>query len=377
MRASVALGVTGFSLIAVTYGMARFSWGLMMPAVVTEIPFSPGVSGIIAASSYMAYCLSALGASLLVARFGPRLPAVTSVVCAAAGLVMLACAFSPLMLATGLFIAGLSSGLASPSLAGAVTRTVSEKKQNLANTVINAGTGAGIIFSVPILLLMPGGWRAACITFGAAALLCLFPVLRYLPDGAQQARVEKIRWRDVFLSQPMMRLAIIAFISGMASAAWWSFGPDILRHHNGVDAKSASMLWLVSGGAGIAGVLTGIMANWLSMKQIYRLSQLAMAAPLILLAYSHSFSWWFIPAVALCGAGYVILSGVLLVWGATSGIVSPAAGVSMAFFMLAAGQVTGSVVFGQIYAQAGAALALTGFALLSLLMMFLTAEKNR
>ena len=49
----------------------------------------------------------------------------------------------------------------------------------------------------------------------------------------------------------------------------------------------------------------------------------------------------------------------------------------MAFFMLAAGQVTGSVVFGQIYAQAGAALALTGFALLSLLMMFLTAEKNR
>lgn len=376
MRASIALGVTGFSLIAVTYGMARFSWGLMMPAIVKDIPFSPGLSGVIAACSYVAYCLSTAGASPLVTRFGPRFPALISAMCAATGLLLLACAVSPLMLAAGLFIAGLSSGLASPSLAGSVTRTVSENHQDMANTVINAGTGGGIILSVPVVLMMPGGWRAACVIFAVLALLCLLPVLRYLPADTQQQSVEKTRWRDVFQNQPMVRLAIIALISGMASAAWWSFGPDILRQHNGVDAKTTSMLWLVSGGAGIAGVLTGAIASFISMKQVYRLSQLAMAAPLLLLAFSHSFSWWLIPAVAFCGAGYVILSGVLLVWGATSAAVSPAAGVSMAFFMLAAGQMAGSVIFGQLYASTGAALALTGFAMLSLMMMFITAEKQ-
>lgn len=62
MRSSVALGVTGFSLIAVTYGMARFSWGLMMPAVMQEIPFSIHLAGIVTACSYISYCLSTAAA---------------------------------------------------------------------------------------------------------------------------------------------------------------------------------------------------------------------------------------------------------------------------------------------------------------------------
>lgn len=33
MNRPIALGITGFSLIAVTYGMARFSWGLMLPDI--------------------------------------------------------------------------------------------------------------------------------------------------------------------------------------------------------------------------------------------------------------------------------------------------------------------------------------------------------
>ncbi|WP_371415053.1 hypothetical protein [Citrobacter sp. CFNIH10] len=58
MNKHVALGMTGFSLIAVTYGMARFSWGIMLPDIRQAIPFTPEVAGIIAACSYVAYCLS-------------------------------------------------------------------------------------------------------------------------------------------------------------------------------------------------------------------------------------------------------------------------------------------------------------------------------
>ena len=63
MKRDVALGVTGFALIAVTYGMARFSWGLMLPDIRQEIPFTPEVAGLIAACSYVAYCLSVFIAS--------------------------------------------------------------------------------------------------------------------------------------------------------------------------------------------------------------------------------------------------------------------------------------------------------------------------
>lgn len=124
MNKQISLSITGFSLIAVTYGMARFSWGLMLPDIRQVIPFTPQVAGFIASCSYGAYCLSIFLASFLIARFGPRIAAILAAIAAAAGLFILASSSQPLTLATGLFIAGLSSGLASPALAGAVNDSI-------------------------------------------------------------------------------------------------------------------------------------------------------------------------------------------------------------------------------------------------------------
>lgn len=368
MKPAIALGVTGFSLIAVTYGMARFAWGLMMPAVMKEIPFSVHLAGIVTACSYISYCLSTAAAPWLVARFGARVSACLAALCAAGGLLLLACAFSPLMLAAGLFIAGLSAGVASPAIASAVGETLPPAQQDSANTAINAGTSAGIMLSVPVLLLLPGGWRAACVAFALLALLCLLPARRYLPADRRAGQKDRAGWRDLIRQRSLLRLAIVAFISGSASAAWWSFGPDILRHHLHLDARASSLLWLTGGGAGIAGALTGAARRALSLVQIYRLSLLCMALPLLLLASLEGFSWWLFPAVALGGAGYVTLSGVLLVYGATATPAAPASGVGVAFFMLAAGQVAGSALFGAAYAGLGASTALLGFAALALAM---------
>ncbi|WLI75613.1 MFS transporter [Kosakonia sp. H02] len=366
MKTSFSLAVTGFSLIAVSYGLARFSWGLMLPAVSQDVPFSSRLAGMLSACSFAAYCLSVTLASLLSKRYGPRLPATVSALCAMAGLLVLAVAASPLFLAVGLFIAGLSAGLASPSLADAVSQAITAQRQTQVNTIINAGTGAGIILSVPLLLFLP--WRTACIVFAVIALLSLVPVWRYLP---QETSKQTQRHESVF-QRRVIRLAIIAFISGMASAAWWSFGPDVLSQHAHVTDKLISILWLVCGGAGILGALTGPVARYIGMRQVYRLSLLFMAAPLVLIAVSHAFSWWLFPAVALCGIGYITLSGVLLVGGAGATPAAPASGVGVVFFMLAAGQVAGSMLFGVLYAQAGAALALITFSLLAGAMVFYT-----
>lgn len=365
MNRPIALGITGFSLIAVTYGMARFSWGLMLPDIRQAIPFSPQVAGGIAACSYAAYCLSVLFASFLTHRFGSRVPALLAAVTAASGLFILAFSSLPLTLATGLFIAGLSSGLASPALAGAVDDTIAPDRQTLVNTVINAGTSAGIILSVPVLFFMPGGWRAACIVFALLALLCLLAAWRYLPGRATRKREQTPSWRDLLRKPGMCRLLMITFVSGIASAAWWSFGPELLTSHTGLDSAVTRVLWLVSGGAGIVAVFTGSAAKRIGMRGVYRVSQIFMAASLLALALIEGFAWWLVPVVAMSGAGYVILSGVLLVQGAVITHPSPAVGVSMAFLMLAAGQVIGSVAFGLLLGMAGAAVALVIFSGLS------------
>ncbi|KDE37022.1 MFS transporter [Kosakonia radicincitans UMEnt01/12] len=363
------LGMTGFALIAVSYGLARFSWGLMMPAVAQDIPFSPCLAGILSACIFAAYCLSISAAATLNKRYGPRFPSAVSALSAAFGLLLLAAAASPVMLGVGLFIAGISAGFSSPSLAAAVSRCVSASRQTQVNTLINAGTGAGIILSVPLLSFLP--WRTACLVFAVIALLCLWPVQRYLPRGAQlQAEARK----GTLFSRGVVRLALIALLSGMMSAAWWSFGPQVLRQQMAVADSLISILWCVCGAAGILGAFTGPIARYIGMRQVYRLALLFMTAPLLLMAFSHAFSWWLIPAVALCGAGYITLSGVLLVRGAEATPATPASGVGIAFFMLAAGQVAGAVILGLIYAQAGVALAFGLFALLGLVLLFFTPD---
>lgn len=369
---TVALGIAGTSLIAVTYGMARFSWGLMLPEVIVDIPFSPQMAGVISACSFAAYCLAIVASSVLDDRFGPRWMAAAAACCAASGLAVIAAAGSPAMLAAGLFIAGLSPGLASPSLAAAVDQVVDPETQPKLNTIINSGTSAGIILSVPVLYFLPGGWRAACLVFTLFALACLPAILRYVPRGHATAREATPGWRETLLQRAMLNLMLIAFFSGIASAAWWNFGPDVLRHHINVEAGTVNLLWLVGGGAGVMGALTGPLAERIGMRQVYRLSQLAMAVPLVLLAVSQQMHGWLFPAVALSGAGYVTLSGVLLVSGVAVTNNAPATGVAAVFFALAAGQVAGSVLFGLLSAGTGVVPALLTFAAISAAMLLLS-----
>jgi len=384
MRSAGALALTGFSLIAVTYGMARFSWGLMLPAISADIPFSPQWAGFLSACSFVAYCLTILAAASLARRWGARRVALLASLCAAAGLLLLACASSSLLLAIGLFIAGLSSGLASPALAAAVSQRVSSARQSRINTLINAGTSAGIILTVPVLAILPGGWRASCLLFALLALLCIWPIMHALPGGKAVADATRQPWHQQLFRRSMTRLIVIAFVSGLTSAAWWSFGSALLRQHVGLDPASTRLLWLVAGGAGIVGAATGPVAARIGLNAVYRLSLLCMALPLLVIAFSHGNSPGLLIAVACCGAGYVTLSGVLLVWGAKATEEEPATGVGMLFFMLAVGQVAGSLLFGQGYAALGAVITLVLFAASALLLLFFAPseatgcqEKNR
>ena len=58
---------------------------------------------------------------------------------AGAGMPGIALAPSPLILAIAVVVAGSSTGLASPPMAAAVAAAVRKSRQDLTNTVINAG----------------------------------------------------------------------------------------------------------------------------------------------------------------------------------------------------------------------------------------------
>lgn len=140
------LALTGFALIAVTYGLARFSWGLMLPDIMQDIHLSSAMADSISSVSFTAYCVAIVFSSVCTGKTGPRFPAVLAGLFAAAGMAIIALSGAEAGMVCGVAFAGISTCLVSPPMAEAVKRKVAEKHRSVINTLINAGTGGGIIF---------------------------------------------------------------------------------------------------------------------------------------------------------------------------------------------------------------------------------------
>src|SRR5215210_278673 len=139
----------GLALIAVTYGLARYAYGLFLPEMREAFDLTPALLGVIGAGSYLGYCVAIVFSLVWTSRMGPRWMAVTAGVVAVAGMAIVACAPVAWVLAVGVLVAGSSTGLASPPMGEAVARSIREGLQDRANALINCGTSVGVALSGP------------------------------------------------------------------------------------------------------------------------------------------------------------------------------------------------------------------------------------
>ncbi|MED5460422.1 MAG: MFS transporter, partial [Pseudomonadota bacterium] len=100
MNPSLYLGATGFGLIAVCYGFARFAFGLFLPQIDADLSLSSTISGLISGGAFLGYCVAIVLSAYLTERIGARAVAVAAALVAAVGMVGIAVAPSPLLLAT-------------------------------------------------------------------------------------------------------------------------------------------------------------------------------------------------------------------------------------------------------------------------------------
>ena len=106
MNAAVRLGATGFALIAVCYGLARFAFGLFLPYIRGDLSLSAVIAGFIAGGSFLGYCISIVASAALTERIGARWVAAGAGVVAAIGMALIALANTPAILAAAVLFAG-------------------------------------------------------------------------------------------------------------------------------------------------------------------------------------------------------------------------------------------------------------------------------
>ncbi|GAA4910237.1 MFS transporter [Streptomonospora salina] len=363
---AVRLAAAGISLIAACYGLARFAYGLFVPVLSAEFGLSAAAAGTIASASYTGYCVAVLAASAATPRWGPRAVAVAAGTAATSGTALIAAAPAAPVLAAGVVFTGISSGAASPPLAGAVARWVAPERSARVQSVVNAGTGLGVMVSGPVALLFAQEWRLSWAAFACAAaaatLWAAAVIPAHRPGGADS---DGPRHSPALLPSGALRLLAAAGAMGAASSAVWTFGRDVAVAQ-GASTTASTVMWIALGAFGLLGSLTGDIAARAGLRKAWAGGMLGLAAATFGLVLASGAAPGIHVAGGLFGAVYIALTGVLLLWGTRVYSTVPAFGVGAAFLAIAVGQAAASPLVGLLSDAFGPTLAFAAAAALSL-----------
>lgn len=333
----------GVLIIAVTYGLARYGYGLFVPQFREAFGLNAGAIGLLATGAYATY----LAATALIAWAAPRLglrrPVVVAGALAAAGMGLIAIARDPLTLIAGVLVAGASSGIAYPPFSQAVKRLLPESQQSTAVAVINSGTSYGVLVSGPLALVAGGQWRLAWALFALLAVAATVWSVVVLPrDGhARLADQPAPGISTSLVSRRSIDLFGAALTIGFGTSVYWTFAVDLVARAGTLPSAAGRILVVLIGVAGIVGGLAGAAVRWFGMRTTFYATTAALCGALLLLAADAG--TWAPLAVSgvMFGAAYFAVTACLGMWSLRLFPDRPAAGFGATYFLISVGQLIG------------------------------------
>ncbi len=345
--AALALGA------AVSLGLARFSYALLLPPMRADLGWSYFTAGAMNTANAAGYLLGALATPRALTRIGARTLllsgcAATALLLAAHGLVLNDTALLWLRLLTGVTsaVVFVSGGLMAARLA------VDHSNAGLVLGVYYGGTGAGIVMSallVPPLTAraLPHAWQGAWGALAVAALLAT-AVTAWATRGGGRSSAPSPAGALAFRWRPFGFGLAGYFLFGLGYIGYMTFVITLLREQRLSDAQIVGF-YIVLG--------FGVMASswlWAALLQRFRggeslalLNGLLALATLLPVLSSHP--------VAVFASGALFGSVFLSVVASTTALVRhnlPAAGWSggIAAFtvVFAAGQIVGPSAVGWV-----------------------------
>ena len=374
------VGATGFAvlgagLIAIAFGLARYAFGLFVPSIRTELGLSADAVGVVGSLAFVSFCLASVVAPLVVDRLGARHAAALSGTFALAGLTLISGADDVVVLGSGVFACGISTGLMMPALSSGVQVAVRPNLRGRVNAIMNAGTSLGLILCVPTVLLLSGAWRMAYGSFAAIAALGIVAALYFIPSASRVRRGDAIatalpadtrRWLAV------MSLTVFCFAMGLAGSAYWIFAPDLVVTVGGLPERLTGSLWLVVGFAGLAGAWASDLGDRLGAPATQALALVGLGAATALVAIAPGQLWIALASAAVFGWAFMTLTGLYLVTGIRLLRERPSIGPVVPFLAITVGQAVGSPLVGWTIARTGYVEAFMAFAALALLVAALS-----
>jgi predicted MFS family arabinose efflux permease len=345
--------VPGAAMVAMSFGLARYGYGLLLPEMRSELGLSPNAAGLISSGTYASYLVANIAVISVTSRWGARTAIALAAALGAGGMAVVAAAHSAAVLAVGVVVAGAASGLAYPPYADLVATEVPLRRRDLAWSAISSGTGWGVAVAGPIAIVAGERWRVAWLLFVALSIGIGVLAVRLAPPQravARQARPQ-LSW-TWFLCPRSRPLLLSAVLVGTGSAVWWVFSVDSLRDA-GIGADSARIAYAVCGAAGILASGSGAVFSRLGLRAGYLVACTLLGASVAVLGLATANLGAALIAAVLFGAFFNAVVAAQGIWSSRVFADHPAAGLAAVNTALTIGTLIGPILAGVAIAGLG------------------------
>jgi predicted MFS family arabinose efflux permease len=342
---------SGLGLIAATYGLVRLAYGLFLPDVQHELGLRADVAGGISAGASAMYCVGAVTGLLLATRL-PRALVSAATLIAGTGALGMAAAPDPFWFGAASVAGSAGAGLASPALVQLVGQLVPGTEQDRAQSIVNAGTGPGLVGAGVLALALLPDWRTAWAWSGVFTLVVggVLLVASRRSQARDRTRPAQSLHRPGTSSQWLRahaRPVVVALLFGAGSAAVWTYGRSVLVDAGASVAVSVSA-WIALGVGGAAVVVTARWTSRLGARTLWAVTAGPVALAVLALGILPGSTVLALVSCAVFGWGYTAATGALIAWSTEIDPERAAAGTSMLFVALVLGQAAGAAGAGAV-----------------------------